>query len=61
VTVSSDEELADSSGEISDEELPGLITPEDDEDEDLDNEHDYQSVDDQVEVEWEKEWAEMGV
>jgi hypothetical protein len=61
VTVSSDEELADSSGELSEEELPGLITPEDDEDEDLDNEHDYQSVDDQVEVEWEKEWAEMGV
>ena len=61
VTLTSDEEDANSSCKIFDEEQPGLIMPEDDEDEDSDDEHDYQSVDDQVEVEWEKEWAEMGV
>ena len=51
-----------------DDDLPGLVTPEDDEDDDPDedseldgdSEPDYQSVDDHIEAEWEKEWAEMG-
>ena len=42
--------------------LPGLVIPEDDEDSQPDEEcqPDYQSVDDQIEAEWENEWAEMG-
>ena len=40
-----------------DDELDGLVMPEDDED----NEYDSQSVDDWIEAEWEKEWAELGV
>ena len=59
VTVSDEEE---------DDELPGLVFPEDDEDSeddednelDEDSEPDYQAVDDDIEAEWEKEWAEMG-
>ena len=44
----------------SDDELVGLVMPEDDEDS-HDSEHDSQSVNDRIEAEWEKEWAEMGV
>jgi hypothetical protein len=59
--VSDDEdasEVQDSSHESSEDELPGLV--EDDEVEE-DEEEDSQSVDDRVEAEWEKEWAEMGM
>jgi hypothetical protein len=57
-SVSDDEEdetTRDSGHEDSDEDLPGLIMPEDDED------SDNESVDDRIEAEWEKEWAELGV
>jgi hypothetical protein len=65
-TISDDEDidLDDGSAHNSnhensdDEEVDGLIMPEDDED--SDNEYDSQSVDDQIEAEWEREWAEMG-
>jgi hypothetical protein len=45
----------DSGHEDSDEDLPGLVMPEDDED------SDNESVDDRIEAEWEKEWTELGV
>lgn len=44
----------ESSHSESEEELPGL------EDDGSESEDDTQSVDDQIEAEWEKEWAEMG-
>ena len=61
-TVSDDDE------DDEDNDLPGLVIPEDDEDSDSDEDSepdeecqpDYQSVDDQIEAEWENEWAEMG-
>ena len=46
----------DSSHEKSDEEEVGLVDPEDD----ADSVDECNSVDDQIEAEWEKEWAEMG-
>ena len=58
--VSDDEDYEskrDSTHEDSDDDLEGLVEPEDDED----SEADSQSVDDRIEAEWEKEWAEMGV
>ena len=42
----------------SDDDLPGLITPEDDGDNSEDEEN--ESVDDWIEAEWETEWAELG-
>jgi hypothetical protein len=55
--VSDDDDASEVQDESSEDELPGLV--EDDEVED--DEEDSQSVDDRVEAEWEKEWAEMGV
>jgi hypothetical protein len=52
-----DENSADSGHENSDDELVGLVMPEDDDD----SEPDSQSVEDRIEAEWEKEWTEMGV
>ena len=55
-----DENTQDDGHEIfysDDDELDGLVMPEYDED----NEYDSQSVDDQIEAEWEKEWAELGM
>ena len=56
------DEVQDSSHESSEEELPGLIDDDEDSDEEEEEEdEDSRSVDDRVEAEWEKEWAEMGV
>ena len=57
----SDDEQEDNSQKSShedlDDELVGMVMPEDDKD----SENDSHSVDDLIEAEWEKEWAEMGV
>ena len=55
------EEVQDSGHESSEEELPGLIDDDEDSDEEEEEEEDSRSVDDRVEAEWEKEWAEIGV
>lgn len=60
-SISDDDEeednTQDSIPEDSDDELVGLVMPEDDED----SENDSQSVDDRIEAEWQKEWVEMGL